>query len=294
MLEYREHWIDLCKPTDAERKEVEAKLGFRIPAREIIREIELSSRVRITEGALFLNVPNFYDSPGNGGPLGFVLTADTLVTQRGDAHRILDDLVGKLAQAPGRSSTDLFLRMFEQIVDDTADLLEKIEAEVAHLTRKAFQENSSERALKITLRRVGELGSQMARTHNSLLDLSRVTTHLHEKNPPWFDAETTRRLDLVHGDLRSLIDFEEQLGTRVQFLLDGVLGQINIDQNEIMKVMTVASVVGVPPTVLVGVWGMNFKNMPELEWHYGYFIALAIVFLSGGVPLLWFHRKGWI
>lgn len=293
MLATRPLWIDLEKPTDAERAEVEAKLGFRIPAREIIREIELSSRVRITEDALFLNVPHFNDAE-SCGPLGFVLTADVLVTQRGASHRFLIDLADKLEHEPAKSSTDLFLRAMERIVDDTADCLEKIEAESAETTRRVFHEDSSERTLKATLRRVGELGSEMARTHNALLDLDRIAAHLHEAPAPWFDDDAKHRLELLHGDLRSLIDFEEQLGDRVQFLLDGVLGQINIDQNEIMKVMTVASVVGIPPTVLVGVWGMNFKNMPELEWHLGYFMALALVVLSAALPLLWFRRKGWL
>lgn len=294
MLHTHSHWIDLCKPTDAERAEVEQKLGFRIPAREIIQEIELSSRVRLTESALFLNVPHFYDSAGVGGPLGFVLTADVLITQRAEPHHLFQELAERLESSPVRSSTDLFLRAMEQIVDDTADRLEKIEAEAAETTRRVFQEDSSERTLKSTLRRVGELGSEMARTHNALLDLARIAAHLHDRPAAWFDADARRRLESLHGDLRSLTEFEEQLGGRVQFLLDGVLGQINIDQNEIMKVMTVASVVGVPPTVLVGVWGMNFKYMPELEWHLGYAVALATVVLSAAIPLLWFRRKGWI
>jgi len=73
-----------------------------------------------------------------------------------------------------------------------------------------------------------------------------------------------------------------------------VLGLINMDQNEVMKVMAVASVVGIPPTVLVGIWGMNFAAMPELHWHFGYAIALAVIGLSIVLPLLWFKRRGWL
>lgn len=293
MLDVRPMWIDLERPTDAERAEAEAKLGARIPSRETLREIELSSRVHSENAVLFLNAPHFQDASARG-PLGFVLSAELLVTQHGGHHRFVPDLQRDLERTPARSSTDVFLRALERIVDDSADALESIEAEAAETAERVFHEQASERRLKPTLRRVGELGSQMARTHNALLDLDRIATHLRDNPAAWFDEDAKRRLETIQGDLRSLLVFEEQLGDRVQFLLDGVLGQINIDQNEIMKVMTVASVVGVPPTVLVGVWGMNFRNMPELEWHFGYFLALATVFASAAIPLLWFRRKGWI
>lgn len=81
---------------------------------------------------------------------------------------------------------------------------------------------------------------------------------------------------------------------RIEFLLDSVLGMINMDQNNVMKVMAVASVVGIPPTVLVGIWGMNFSYMPELKGHDHYFWALGIIALSVVVPLAWFRKRGWV
>lgn len=288
-------WFDLHHATDAERSEVEAALGFAMPARETIREIELSSRVRRSDDGLVLNIPHFCDGATESGPLGFVLTKTLLVTEHALEHKVLSDLADELETNPVQGSTDLLLRALERITDQLADRLETIEGEVAEATRHVFQRTSNEKKLKPVLRRVGEIGSEMARTHNSLLGLLRIAGHLkQEPAPPWFDDAHLARNLAVLGDLKSLNEFEEQLGERLQFLLDGVLGQINIDQNEIMKVMTVASVVGVPPTVLVGIWGMNFKYMPELEWHLGYFIALALVFASAAIPLLWFRAKGWL
>lgn len=103
-----------------------------------------------------------------------------------------------------------------------------------------------------------------------------------------------RRIKLIQKDLASLTEFEQQMGDRIEFLLDSVLGLINMDQNEVMKVMAVASVVGIPPTVLVGIWGMNFAFMPELKWHDAYFWALGLIGLSMVLPLAWFRRRGWI
>ncbi len=287
-------WFDLQQATDTERAEVGTALGFVMPNRAMKREIEMSSRVRRSDGSIVLNVPYFCDGAKESGPLGFVLTPHALVIEHALAHQVLDDLASEFEKNPVESSTDLFLRALERITGQLADRLEMLEGEVAETTRRVFQRTGNEKKLKVVLRRVGEIGSEMARTHNSLLGLLRLAGHLRQEPPAWFDEGLLSRTDAVLGDLKSLNEFEEQLGGRVHFLLDGVLGQINIDQNEIMKVMTVASVVGVPPTVLVGVWGMNFKHMPELEWHLGYAVALALVCASAAIPLLWFRAKSWL
>jgi magnesium transporter len=91
-----------------------------------------------------------------------------------------------------------------------------------------------------------------------------------------------------------LSDYDNQLTNKVQFLLDATLGFINIEQNNGIKILTVVSVVGVPPTLMASIYGMNFKMMPELEWHYGYAYGLAVIILSAILPFLWFKRRGWI
>src|ERR1700761_8809437 len=104
------------------------------------------------------------------------------------------------------------------------------------------------------------------------------------------DAEAS---GLGSKDVASLSDYETRLSDKIQLLLDAVLGFINIQQNELFKILTIVSVVGVPPTILVGVWGMNFKAMPELSWSLGYPLALIAIVASGVLPLLWFKRRGW-
>src|SRR5207302_5405960 len=106
-------------------------------------------------------------------------------------------------------------------------------------------------------------------------------------------AEVRPRFKTLRQDIASLADYDAHLTNKVQFLLDAVLGLINIAQNGIIKVLTVVSVVGVPPTLVARMYGMNFKNMPELEWCWGYPYALALIGLSAVLPLLWFRRRGW-
>ena len=109
----------------------------------------------------------------------------------------------------------------------------------------------------------------------------------------WLSPEEKNRLSTAQQDLISLIDFEGHLSGKTQFLLDAILGFINTEQNEIFKVLTIVSVVGIPPTLIASMYGMNFHNMPELGWRWGYPYGLALIALGTLLPILWFKRRGW-
>ncbi|MCD9088255.1 CorA family divalent cation transporter [Stenotrophomonas sp. SY1] len=291
-------WVDLCQPTPEELAQAAQRVGFAIPDRAGISEIEFSSRVRVEGQALVLNLPRFqYEAAHGVAPLGFVVAPGALVVQREYPVPALATLEADLDKHPCDGPADLFLRMIERIVDHLADLLESLESTMSEFSRQAFNKPKRRRAarrLEHMLHEVGQMGRQIGILHNTLHGLLRMLNYLDESMPEWFGEHTHKRITLVLKDVASLSEFEQQLGDRIEFLLDSVLGLINMDQNEVMKVMAVASVVGIPPTVLVGVWGMNFAAMPELQWHYGYAIALVAVLTSIVVPLAWFRRRGWV
>ncbi|HEY0332552.1 MAG TPA: CorA family divalent cation transporter [Stenotrophomonas sp.] len=292
-------FVDLCQPTDQELAQAAQHVGFVIPDRARISEIEFSSRVRFEGAALVLNLPRFqYETEHRVAPLGFVVSPTALVVQREYALDALDTLQADLDRSPCVGSVDLFLRVIEHIVDKLADLLESLESTMSESSREAFNHPKGRRAtrhLERMLNDVGAMGRRIGALHNTLHGLLRMVNFLDEAMPEWFGDDTVhKRIKLIHKDLASLSEFEQQLGDRIEFLLDSVLGLINMDQNEVMKVMAIASVVGIPPTVLVGVWGMNFASMPELHWHHGYAIALTAIGLSIVVPLVFFRRRGWI
>ncbi len=291
-------WVDLCQPTPEELAQASQQVGFAIPDRAGISEIEFSSRVRVEGQALVLNLPRFqYEAAHGPAPLGFVVAPTALVVQREYPVLALANLEADLDRHPCAGPVDLFLRMIERIVDHLADLLESLESTMSDFSREAFNKPKGRRAprrLERMLHEVGHMGRQIGILHNTLHGLLRMLNYLDESTPAWFGEAAPKRIKLVLKDVTSLSEFEQQLGDRIEFLLDSVLGLINMDQNEVMKVMAVASVVGIPPTVLVGVWGMNFARMPELHWHYGYAIALAAVLLSIALPLAWFKRRGWL
>ncbi len=109
----------------------------------------------------------------------------------------------------------------------------------------------------------------------------------------WFATDIQARLKTVRRDVESLSDYESHLSGKTQFLQDAVLGFINTQQNDIFKVLTIVSVVGVPPTLIASIYGMNFHNIPEYQWKYGYQWGLGVIALSIIVPILWFKWRKW-
>ena len=158
----------------------------------------------------------------------------------------------------------------------------------------AAHRKRSNAVMREKLQALGRIGERTSIIRESLLGVDRAAGFALEAAKDWFDAETTRRLKAVREDLGSLALFEEHLLGKVQFLLDAVLGFISIEQNDIFKVLTVASVVGIFPTLVAGWYGMNFVGMPELHWAWGYPFGIGMIVLSTIVPLLWFKWRGWL
>jgi magnesium transporter len=133
-----------------------------------------------------------------------------------------------------------------------------------------------------------------SRIRDTLLGLGRMAAYVMESSYEGEPKVSDARLKVVRADVASLADYSEHLSGKVQFLLDATLGFINIEQNEIVKTLTIASVVGIPPVLVAGIYGMNFRVMPELTWSLGYPMALALIAVSAIVPLLWFKRRRWM
>jgi magnesium transporter len=196
----------------------------------------------------------------------------------------------------------IFVRLLEALVGRVADLLETSSHDLddaSHLIFRPEQPRQTKLSretvrLRRLMIRTGRTSERMARVQYTLVCLDRMakfsTEHCHE----WVAQDVVNRLQIVSSDIASLVQFTEGLVNRVQLLQDAASGIINIDQNEVMKVLTIASVVGIPPVLVVGIYGMNFKNMPEYDWTWGYPYALAMVVITALLPLIWFKWKDWI
>jgi magnesium transporter len=147
--------------------------------------------------------------------------------------------------------------------------------------------------LRIILRRVGHSGDLASKIRDSLHGLARMVPYVAGL-ADWLPLEIKPRLDTVRQDVISLSDYDAHIVNKVQLLLDATLGLINVEQNNIIKVLTIVSVVGIPPTLIASMYGMNFKDIPEYSWAWGYPYGLAVIALSAVLPLIWFKFRGWI
>jgi magnesium transporter len=190
----------------------------------------------------------------------------------------------------------------ETFVDRQADLLEEARARLDSISHRVFRKAAndplrarrSNAAMRERLQTLGRIGERISMIRESLLAVERLIPFTLDGAKDWFSREHAERLKAAREDIGSISLFEEHLLGKVQFLLDAILGFISIEQNDIFKVLTIASVVGIFPTLMAGWYGMNFHNMPELGWRYGYQFGIAVILASTIVPLLWFKWRGWL
>jgi len=289
-------WFDLFDPGTDERTRVERATGLALPDRERISGIELSRRVLLDGDSLRLNVPYFTGDEGRAPtPLGLVLAPDRLVSLRYAESTAFATAGDKLRAQPKASGAVAFAILLESIVGDIADHIEDVAANVGRMSTRLFAETRRrDTALRALLGEIGRVEARLTRARLSSTGLLRIVMFAHESGVEWIPKSEMARLHAVQKDLEVLCELDTQLTDKLQFLLDAALGFISIEQNDVMKVFTVASVAAIPPVILAGIWGMNFQHMPELHPAYAYPLALAAIALSILVPLAWFKRRGWI
>ena len=302
------NWIDAFRPDRAETTFLERMFGTRVPSMSDLVEIESSSRLSIDGDTIMMSLPaTVRDETGypTSTPIGFMVTTERVATVRFE-HLVSFETLAKQICATGQLSpggTGATITILEMIVDHIADLLEQVGGTLDTMSRDIFSNgNLSGRnrrprqandKLKSTLETVGRSADLLSKVSESLLGLSRIGPYLSTKAQGSMTAELRSRIEVVGLDVKSLHEFQEHLISKSQFLLDTLLGIANIEQNNIFRVLTIVSVIGIPPTFLASMYGMNFKTMPEYDWHYGYAYGLTLITLSAIAPAVWFKVKGW-
>ena len=299
-------WVDLCHPSEEEIGKACTVYGLDIPPRSQLEEIEFSSRLQYEDGVFTISVPVTPPNKDGGedvtSPLGFVLTKDMLVTIRFAQLHTFDAITARVARRP-RSADDIFLVIVEAMVDYNADRLEDLRAQALQISRRIFHKELRDwqrnkvaqvnRMLRDTLMEIGDMNERLSHVRDTLLVLQRAVPFVAEHGDGWLENTVKARLKIAGADIHSLTEYGEHLTNKLQFLLDADLGFIATEQNDLFKVLTIASVVGIPPVLVAGIYGMNFHNMPELNWAFGYPYGLALIVVSGLLPLWWFKWRGW-
>jgi magnesium transporter len=295
-------WIDLVTPTVPEDKSVEGLLGIAIPTREEMQEIEVSSRLYVEDGARFMTATLMCRSETANPmttPVTFILARHRLVTVRYDDPRPFAIVEHKLSRAcpPKVSGESVLMDLLDAVIDRTADILERISAEVDQISHSIFEpDDGVEPSYDDVLKALGRKGDLTSKVRESELSVGRLLLFLsNEADTMRWAKDTRAQLKTMQRDVISLSDHATYLSNKVTFLLDALLGIVSIKQNDIIKIFSIAAVVFMPPTLVASIYGMNFhKNMIELDWEYGYPFALVLMVLAAVVPYLIFKWKKWI
>ncbi|MGI4853380.1 MAG: magnesium transporter CorA family protein [Janthinobacterium lividum] len=296
-------WIDLYEPSREEEGRVEAALKIGIPTRDEMREVESSSALYAERGASFVTV-RVVDRSDEDQPrlvsVTLILAQRQLVTLRYADPRSFQQFTAR-TQKPDSifsTATSALLCLLETIVDRDADIMEEIGDRLEPISFEIFSQNAA--AMKTiaaadlggVLKRIGNSGELASRVRQSLHSVGRSVPFLqmHVQDEP----DLRVRLKTLGRDVQSLLEHDNFLQTQIQFLLDSNIGLISIQQNAIMKTLSIAAVVFLPPTLIGSIYGMNFERMPELHWHYGYLWAMGLMLCSAAGPLLYFRAKRWL
>lgn len=297
-------WVDLYNPTPDERRKVDNSLRMEMPTRADMEEIEISSRLYQEDGGLFMTASVLTQMDTElpvSGAITFVLTAERLVTIRyidPQPFRTYALRCDRSVVAATRPDAVL-MQLLDAIVDRMADILEKTGADVEAISREIFEPSAtlgyrSDKDFQNVLQNLGRKYDLTSKMRESLLTIGRVLTFLNQAFDNKFNKDARIHVKTLSRDVMSLQDHSSYLSGKLTFLLDATLGLINIEQNTVIKIMSVAAIVLLPPTLFASIWGMNFQYMPELSAPWGYPLAVVVMIVSGVLPYLFFKRRGWL
>jgi magnesium transporter len=299
-------WIDLEEPTDQEERLVERCVGLDIPTQDDLAEIEPSSRLYESDGALYMTTNVLFgvtDGIPSSTPIGFVLIGNRLVTVRYATPKPILAFAEHVRRDPELAvdGPTVLVRLLDAIIDRLADELEKVGTDIEHLSSEVFEQKIEDRripAAKLTrlLTSIGRVQSLLAKIRYTAVSTSRMLNFLagSKRMHAAESADARHHVSSLTTDVTSLSEHASFLTDNLTFLLDASLGLISIEQNAAMKLFSWAAIIFLPPTLIAGIYGMNFTHMPELNWVFGYPMALILIVISAVAPYFYFKRRRWI
>ena len=267
-------WIDLNDVPDAIETELEQFLKIYIQEDEEIEEIEMSSRYMQTDDSIVAN-SNFLLDNYTLEPVSFILKNGILVSVRNAELKSFNESVKKIYANTRNfpSGYHVLVTLLETRVEFDADMIEEITDQDILIRIKDLQE-------KVMIIR------------QNIMDKQRVVSNMLKCD--FFPGDLLPRLTMIIKDINSLFEYTRFGFDRLDYLQDTFLGLVNLQQNKIIKIFTVVSVIFLPPTLIASMYGMNFKIMPELEWEYGYPFSIAVMVVFSAAVLFYFRRKNWL
>lgn len=296
-------WVDLLEPTSSEERAVERLLAIDVPSREEMREIETSNRLYEENGTLYMTatvVTKIDTDRPESAAVTFILSHNRLITNRYVDPLPFRRFIAYAERHPAAATTapGLLAGLLESIIERTADVLERVGAGIDDLSASVFAPESKTpsqgRNLRAVMERIGRDGDLTSKARESLVTLARQLTFIQQSTVVQMPNELRARYRSMSRDVLALADHASFVANKSSFMLQATLGLINIEQNNIIKIFSVAAAVFLPPTLIASIYGMNFHFMPELEWPLGYPLALGLILVSAVLPYFYFRRRGWL
>src|SRR5215475_356287 len=296
-------WLDLYSPAPAENRLVERTLGIAVPTREEMQEIEVTSRLYVEGGARYMTATLLCQSDTDvprTTPVTFILSGHRLVTVRYDEPKPFAIVSAKLARLCPANVTGetVLMDLLDAVIDRVADILEKIGSDVDAISHDILESEggmSRSHSFKDILKAIGRRGDHTSKARESLVSIGRLLLYLAAEADTMKWAKDQRAaIKGMQRDVQSLSDHATYLSQKISFLLDAMLGVVSLEQNYIIKIFSVAAVVFMPPTLIASIYGMNFKHMPELDFEYGYPLAIALMLLAAVLPYFFFRWMKWL
>jgi len=296
-------WVDLLEPTLEEERAVEQFLAIEVPTREEMREIETSNRLYEEDGALYMTatiVTRIDTDRPEAAAITFILVRNKLITNRYHDPLPFRRFTAYSQRHPTAASSALAVLagLLEAVIERSADILERVSADLDELSTSIFatreRGQDTSRDLRGVMERIARIGDVVSKSRESLVSLGRLLSYVQQSSSVTLTSELRARFKTLSRDVLALADHASFLSSKTSFMLEATLGLINIEQNDIIKIFSVAAVAFLPPTLIASIYGMNFHFMPELDWKLGYPLALLLMVFSAVLPFLYFKRRGWL
>ncbi len=282
-------WIDLNDVDEEIENELEDYLKIYIQEEEEMIEIEMSSRYMETADSLVVNsnflLPNFEREP-----VSFILKNNILITVRGENLKSFQETVKKISANPKYypSGYHVFVGILETRVEVDADMIEEMTQRITTLSNSISIQEADEDLLM----EIKDLQEKTMMLRENIIDKQRAVSSMLKSE--LIPSELHAKLTIIVKDINSLLEHVRFSFDRLEYLQDTFLGFVNIEQNKIIKIFTIISVIFMPPTLIASIYGMNFQKLPELQWEYGYYVSLGLMICSSLAIIIYFKRKKWL
>ena len=289
-------WVDLLAPTKAQRLLIGQHYGLDLPDPEELTDLEASARFYVEQSEIHIHSDFLLDREGQSRsvPVAFVLRGDILFSVRSEELPVfrLQRLRARTQAGLVSDSKDMLLDLYGAEAEYSADALEDVYSELEAVSKKVLSQSVSDEDAERILADIAEEEDLNGRIRRNMLDTQRAVSFLIRRK--LLSASQLDDAQQILRDIESLNSHTAFLFDKINFLMDATVGFININQNKVIKIFSVASVAMLPPTLIASIYGMNFEHMPELQWMIGYPFALSLMAFSILLPYLFFRRKGWL